>query len=488
MPQPSPRANNLTNNAEPPTKLQPPNTRAKRKHSPVNTDSPSSTDSADTPEAAAAPAAAEHAQTGVSDSGNAGSSADAYGASGTLLAENDGYESDNEDEDLVQEQDENEKQRRGQRRQEKRERREREERERRERREREEKEKRDKKEREEKEKRDKKEREEKEKRDKKEREEKEKRERREKEEREKKERREKKQEERKDRSERRQRKKTEKRARKDGLMALDDLNLEYDPTTGAPLEGSHGRSEKDRRREEKHREREEKAREKYRLRERALAARAERLYDPSTEQYAFEIYHIEKRPIYIELPSFAHDDGGPQGKGRRERDRERDGAEVGITVRDFKVSSHRCVVRAASKRDMDIWMRKINEALSIPYKAFPCALPAFTDLPSVPGESCNWLNIVFARYFKEVKHSPEAHEKMISFFQVRFDRMKKQSFLGPVSVISVDFGTQAAELREIKCAAGSTDGEIVRRYELTGLIAHTHHSLIAQQRRLVSSK
>eukprot|EP01094_Clydonella_sp_ATCC50884_P019573 TRINITY_DN385_c3_g1_i3.p1 TRINITY_DN385_c3_g1~~TRINITY_DN385_c3_g1_i3.p1 ORF type:complete len:965 (+),score=330.12 TRINITY_DN385_c3_g1_i3:268-2895(+) len=242
----------------------------------------------------------------------------------------------------------------------------------------------------------------------------------------------------------------------------------------------------------------------------------------SQAQFTFEVYHLRKKPVFIELPSFrkpdegsksskkestkkggkvvdantavpsAKDAGAPDGSGEPPRSGSggdvaaeglvgtgegpgsgSDGVVDGLNVMPpvdeqpfFRVTSHRIILRAKSSKEQDHWMSSIQKAISIPYKSFPCMLPEFTALPDLPGESCEWLNNLLRRYFKDMKYSLKMHESIAKWLQTRFDRMKQQSFLGPITVQAVDLGTDFLTFKRIKLVNSNVPDELVGEFEM----------------------
>ena len=74
--------------------------------------------------------------------------------------------------------------------------------------------------------------------------------------------------------------------------------------------------------------------------------------------------------------------------------------------------------------DKEAWPPKIVEYLE------NCLFPQYNDKSNPPTECCTWINVVFARYFLELRKAKEFKERMKKKLNDKFARkLKNNSYI-----------------------------------------------------------
>ncbi|OUM68422.1 hypothetical protein PIROE2DRAFT_3867 [Piromyces sp. E2] len=87
------------------------------------------------------------------------------------------------------------------------------------------------------------------------------------------------------------------------------------------------------------------------------------------------------------------------------------------------------------KADKDAWPPKIVEYLE------NCLFPQYNDKSNPPTECCTWVNVVFARYFLELRKAQDFKERMMKKLNEKFSRkLKNNSYIQSVALTGFDLG------------------------------------------------
>ncbi|ORX48418.1 hypothetical protein BCR36DRAFT_354753 [Piromyces finnis] len=106
----------------------------------------------------------------------------------------------------------------------------------------------------------------------------------------------------------------------------------------------------------------------------------------------------------------------------------------------------------SSKTDKDGWPPKIIEYLE------NCLFPQYNDKSNPPTECCTWVNIVFARYFLELRKAKDFKERMMKKLNEKFTRkLKNNSYIQSVALTDFDLGEVCPHFNGVRVKKSTTE-------------------------------
>eukprot|EP01102_Stenamoeba_stenopodia_P016627 TRINITY_DN5830_c0_g3_i1.p1 TRINITY_DN5830_c0_g3~~TRINITY_DN5830_c0_g3_i1.p1 ORF type:complete len:1150 (+),score=295.24 TRINITY_DN5830_c0_g3_i1:110-3559(+) len=165
------------------------------------------------------------------------------------------------------------------------------------------------------------------------------------------------------------------------------------------------------------------------------------------EMYAFEMYNTNRRPIFVNIPSFT-------GKKSERVDHNP----------LFDLTQDYLVMRSNNSDNMEWWMDVIRECSTPtspnPASEFPILLPRYIDsVISHSGyETCHWFTTFMTRYFKEMQQSSAFGENVKRVITRIIDKLnlKRPKRLTPIMVDKVEIGDAFPDLKQIKMVSVPT--------------------------------
>jgi len=102
--------------------------------------------------------------------------------------------------------------------------------------------------------------------------------------------------------------------------------------------------------------------------------------------------------------------------------------------------------------DKEAWPPKIVEYLE------NCLFPQYNEKSNSATESCTWLNILFARYFLELRKAKEFKERMKKKLNDKFTRkLKNNSYIQNVEITDIDLGDVTPHFNGIRVKKSSSE-------------------------------
>lgn len=96
------------------------------------------------------------------------------------------------------------------------------------------------------------------------------------------------------------------------------------------------------------------------------------------------------------------------------------------------------------KTEKDVWPPKIVEYLE------NCLFPQYNDKSNPPTECCTWVNVVFARYFLELRKAQDFKERMMKKLNEKFTRkLKNNSYIVKYQIIFIIIKKNISKNKEI---------------------------------------
>ncbi|ORX75081.1 hypothetical protein BCR32DRAFT_297130 [Anaeromyces robustus] len=102
--------------------------------------------------------------------------------------------------------------------------------------------------------------------------------------------------------------------------------------------------------------------------------------------------------------------------------------------------------------DKEVWPPKIVEYLE------NCLFPQYNDKSNPPTECCTWVNVVFARFFLELRHANDFKERMKKKLNDKFSRkLKNNTYIQSVFIRDIDFGDVSPYFNGVRVKKSSSE-------------------------------
>jgi len=102
--------------------------------------------------------------------------------------------------------------------------------------------------------------------------------------------------------------------------------------------------------------------------------------------------------------------------------------------------------------DKEAWPPKIVEYLE------NCLFPQYNDKSNPPTECCTWINVVFARYFLELRKAKEFKERMKKKLNDKFARkLKNNSYIQSITLTDIDLGEVCPYFKGVRVKKSSSE-------------------------------